>query len=132
MAAFEGAERLLHKFKGDGYLHGLGVLPQVGRAAAELGQRAVLVRDAFPGSEPFVNMIKESLSVAGVVLAGEVDGRGLMRRARISRASQTSWQPWLPMCWLPSAAGAQSTRSRRPMCCVLLAASWTRISALGW
>ena len=74
MAAFEDAERLLRKFKGDGYLHGIGVLPQVGRAAAELGHRAVLVRDAFPGSEPFVNIIKESLSVAGVMLAGEVDG----------------------------------------------------------
>ena len=74
MATFEKARQLLHEFKGDAYLHGLGVLPQVGDITAGLGQEVVLVRDAFPGSESFIETIKQSLAAAGVELLGEVDG----------------------------------------------------------
>jgi alcohol dehydrogenase len=74
MATFEKARQLLHEFKGDTYLHGLGVLPQVGDVTAALGQEAALVRDAFPGSESFIEIIKQSLAAAGVELLDEVDG----------------------------------------------------------
>lgn len=74
MTNFDQAQALLRQFKGDTYLHGLGVLPQTGSSTAPLGQQAVLVRDRFPGSESFVETIKKSLAMAGVRLLGEVEG----------------------------------------------------------
>jgi alcohol dehydrogenase len=74
MAEFEKAQALLRGFKGDKYLHGVGVLAQVGDAAAKYGDEAVLVRDAFPGSEGFIEGIKESLASANLALLGEVEG----------------------------------------------------------
>jgi alcohol dehydrogenase len=74
MAEFEKAQALLRGFKGDKYLHGIGVLSQVGGATAKLGARAALVRDAFPGSEGFIERIKASLAGANVALLGEVEG----------------------------------------------------------
>lgn len=74
MTTFETARRLIHQFKGDQYDYGLGVLPRVGNAAAGLGRRAVLVRDGFPGSEVFLEVVRKSLSSAGVELVGEIAG----------------------------------------------------------
>jgi alcohol dehydrogenase class IV len=74
MADFNTARALLRAFKGDAYLHGVGVLPQVGRVTAPLGKRAALVRDAFPGAQAFIVSIKDSLAAAGVAIAGEIDG----------------------------------------------------------
>ena len=74
MASFDAARALLQEFKAGQYLHGLGVLPQVGSATAELGRRAVLVADVFPGSDPFLKVITESLSAAGVELLGTIEG----------------------------------------------------------
>jgi len=74
MASFERARALLYEFKGERYLYGMGVLPRVGAAAATLGKRAVLVRDAFPGSGAFVQTIQESLAAAGLMLVGEIAG----------------------------------------------------------
>jgi len=74
MSRFEKARQLLAEFKGGAYLHGMGVLPQVGRVVAELGTRATLVWDKFPGAEGFVATIREALSEAGVELLGELDG----------------------------------------------------------
>jgi len=74
MASFERARALLYEFKGERYLYGMGVLPRVGAAAAALGKRAVLVRDAFPGSDAFVQTIQESLAAAGLTLVGEIAG----------------------------------------------------------
>ena len=71
---FKPAYNLLKQFKGDSYLNGIDVLPQVGIVAASLGRKAALVRDSFPGSEPFLQMIRESLTGAGVQILGEVDG----------------------------------------------------------
>lgn len=76
MAEFETARELLREFKGDSYLHGVGVLIQVGSVAASLGKRGALVADRFPGSDTFVRKIKDSLLAAGVDLAGEVAGAG--------------------------------------------------------
>lgn len=74
MTEFEKAQSLLRDFKGSSYLHGIGVLPQVGPAAASLGQRAVLVRDSFLNSEKYVQTIIESLQVAGVKILKVVQG----------------------------------------------------------
>ena len=76
MADFNRARALLHEFKGDEYLYGLGVLPQVGEVTAALGKRAALVRDVFPGSDTFIQTIRESLAVANVELLGEIRGAG--------------------------------------------------------
>jgi alcohol dehydrogenase len=74
MASFEKAQALLREFKGDKYLHGLGVLPQIGGMTADLGKRAALVRDVFPGADAYVSTIKASLAGAGVELIGEIEG----------------------------------------------------------
>jgi len=76
MSVFEKAQALLQAFKGDAYLYGAGVLSQVGEVIASQGQRPVLVRDTFPGSEPFVQTIRDSAAAAGAPLIGEVDGAG--------------------------------------------------------
>ncbi len=68
------ARALLHEFKGDAYLYGVGVLSDVGQAAGQAGGRAALVRGTFPGSDDYVHIIKDSLSTAGVDLAGEIKG----------------------------------------------------------
>jgi len=74
MADFGKARALLRDFKGGAYLNGIGVLSQVGRVTAELGQRAVLVRGVFPGADQFVKTIKDSLAAAGIEIVGEVQG----------------------------------------------------------
>ncbi|MFN2110966.1 MAG: iron-containing alcohol dehydrogenase, partial [Anaerolineae bacterium] len=74
MSDFSQARALLHEFKGDQYLFGTGVLKHVGEIAMRLGQRAALVRSTFPGSDDFVQTIRESLAQAGLTLAGEVPG----------------------------------------------------------
>ncbi len=76
MSDFGKAKELLRAFKGDTYLHGIGVLSQVGEVVALLGNRAVLVRDTFPGSDAYVRTIRESVEGAGVKLIGEIDGAG--------------------------------------------------------
>ncbi len=71
---FESAKTLLRGFKGDAYTHGFGVLRQVGRNVENAGKRALLVRDGFPGSDRFAEMIAASLSAAGVSVLEIVDG----------------------------------------------------------
>jgi alcohol dehydrogenase class IV len=65
---------LIYQFKADRYQHGLGVLPSVGMVVSDLGRRLALVRDNFPGSDRFLEIVKESLSSAGVELIGEIAG----------------------------------------------------------
>ena len=43
MDPFDQARELLRQFKGEDYLHGLDVLPQVGTRAAGLGRRAAFI-----------------------------------------------------------------------------------------
>ncbi len=76
MSSFDRARQLLREFKGDAYLHGMGVLPQVGKVTAKMGKRAALVGDVFPGAEAFIKTIKESLAAASVELLGEIKGAG--------------------------------------------------------
>lgn len=76
MEQFQEAEALLREFKGDSYLHGLHVLPEVGPLTAGLGKRAVLVADVFPGSQGFTDQIKSSLASAGVDVIADIRGAG--------------------------------------------------------
>ncbi|RPI29010.1 MAG: iron-containing alcohol dehydrogenase [Acidobacteria bacterium] len=71
---FDEAENLLREFKNNQYLHGLGVLTQLGDAAARLGKKAVWVRDRFPGAEPFIEEIRRSLEKANVTIVAETSG----------------------------------------------------------
>ncbi|MFA6110363.1 MAG: iron-containing alcohol dehydrogenase [Candidatus Latescibacterota bacterium] len=74
MARFDQARELLRQFKGDRYLHGLGVLPGTGAATAGLGRRAALVCDLFPGAETHVQVLEASLRDAGVEVLARVPG----------------------------------------------------------
>lgn len=74
MSDFERARELIDELKGDRYAYGPGTISEVGRFAADLGTRAALVYDVFPGHERFVNKIKDSLASHGVEVAGEVQG----------------------------------------------------------
>jgi len=76
MTNFDEARALLQEFKGDKYLHGMGVLPQVGSVTAQYGKKAALVRDVFPGADNYIKTIKESLAQAGVEVLGEINGAG--------------------------------------------------------
>lgn len=72
--AFATAQQFIRQFKGDHYVNGTGVLGRAGELAAPLGKRALLVRDNFPGSGPFVDTICASLDAAGVEIVAVVDG----------------------------------------------------------
>jgi alcohol dehydrogenase len=74
MIRFETAKVLLFEFKGDAYLYGAGVLPDVGPVVASLGSKAVLVRGTFPGSDDYVRIIGGALSDAGVELVDVLKG----------------------------------------------------------
>jgi alcohol dehydrogenase len=74
MQTFEQASELIRQFKGESYLYGLNVLTEVGTKTAELGKNVLLIADKFPGSEGFVDTIKDCLASAGVRLLGEVNG----------------------------------------------------------
>lgn len=74
MSGFTQARALLSEFKGDRYIHGSGVLPQAGPAAAGLGTRAALIVDDFPGAEGYLHTLRTSLRSAGVQIAGEEPG----------------------------------------------------------
>jgi alcohol dehydrogenase class IV len=74
MANFENARALLREFKGDAYLHGLGMLPRVGEVAAAIGKRVAFVGCQFPGCDCYMDAIRDALRVSGVTLAGETEG----------------------------------------------------------
>lgn len=74
MAAVQRARALIQEFKGDSYLNGLGVLPRTGEVVAKVGKRVALVRDRFPGFQPYLETIRRSLEEAGIELLGEIVG----------------------------------------------------------
>jgi alcohol dehydrogenase len=73
-ALFDTARGLLRSFKGDTYVHGMGVLAQIGPVTQRLGTRGLLVRDRFPGSDAYLGQIKDSLAQAGVEVVDELNG----------------------------------------------------------
>lgn len=73
---FENAKDLIRQFKGESYVSGIGVIREGGRLCAQLGRRALLVRDGFAGAGTFLDPLKESLEAAGVEVVGVVNGAG--------------------------------------------------------
>ena len=71
---FDKATDLIYEFKQNRYVHGTGVLTEVGRLARELGTRAALVRPSFRGSDRLVEGVDSSLARAGVDVVGEIKG----------------------------------------------------------
>ena len=74
MNDFDKARALLTEFKGDAYLFGTHVLPNVGPKVASAGKRAALVRETFEGSDDFVRMIRDSLRRSDIELVAEITG----------------------------------------------------------
>jgi len=74
MGDFNRARLLLRQFKGDAYLYGIGVLPQIGAIAGMYGKRAVFVRNRFAGNTPYLDMIRHSLEQSGVEIYAEIEG----------------------------------------------------------
>lgn len=71
---FDKATDLIYEFKQHRYVHGTGVLTEVGRLVRELGTRAALVRPSFRGSDRLVEVVDSSLVRAGVDVVGEIKG----------------------------------------------------------
>jgi alcohol dehydrogenase len=71
---FTRARRLIEDFQGDRYIFGSGVLQQTGRVTAELGKRAAVVYDPFPGNFPFLRSIKDLLKASGVAVVRQIEG----------------------------------------------------------
>nr|WP_321296499.1 iron-containing alcohol dehydrogenase [uncultured Sphaerochaeta sp.] len=71
MDQMKRAYELLAQWKGDSYVHGLGVLDQVGPLAAQFGKRALVVSNTTY-MKPVADRVVEYLKAAGVELAGGV------------------------------------------------------------
>ena len=71
MDQMKRAYDLLNEWKGDAYIHGLGVLDKVGEAAAKFGKKALVVSNTTY-MKPVADRVVESLKKAGVELAGGV------------------------------------------------------------
>jgi alcohol dehydrogenase len=74
MDDFSTAAELIRQFKGDSYLHGVGILDRVGECAAGLGRRALFVVDGFPGSEVHTATILQSLKANGIEVISQIPG----------------------------------------------------------
>gem|GEM_PF-4397571 len=62
MSDLERARELIRESQGSKYIFGAGVLGQVGQVSADLGKKAALIYDVFPGNEPFLKTIRDSLT----------------------------------------------------------------------
>lgn len=74
MNPFGKANDLLHRFKGDSYLFGMGVLAKIGPWVRKAGGKAALVRGSFKGSDEYVQSIRHALDRAGVEVTAEIRG----------------------------------------------------------
>jgi alcohol dehydrogenase len=74
MNDFEKARLLLERFKGNSYLFGQNVLPQIGEKVRSLGQKAVLVANEFPGSSDYLSIIFHSLQNSDIEIIAEIPG----------------------------------------------------------
>ena len=74
MNDFSSAEALIKQFKGNDYLHGLDVLGNSGLQGAGLGSKALFIRDHFPGSEIYAEIILASLESHGIEVLRQVKG----------------------------------------------------------
>ncbi|NCC63171.1 MAG: iron-containing alcohol dehydrogenase [Spirochaetia bacterium] len=71
MDQMKRAYTLLNEWKGDSYVHGLGVLDQVGNLAAKFGKRALVVSNTTY-MKSIADKVVSYLNAAGVELAGGV------------------------------------------------------------
>jgi len=71
---FNKARELLHRFKGDSYLYGRGILSKAGEIALSIGKKAVLIRGTFNGSDSYVEIIRKSLSESSIEFVGQFKG----------------------------------------------------------
>ena len=74
MKSFDNARELLKEFKGEAYLFGNGVLQDVGQVAAKAGNKPVLIYTDFPGIDPFLSTIRNSIKQAGLTFCAEIQG----------------------------------------------------------
>lgn len=67
------AEALIHRFKGDAYVHGLQCFSRLGEHARELGSRAAVVTSGFGKlwGAPLHEETRNSLEAAGLSIAGD-------------------------------------------------------------
>jgi alcohol dehydrogenase len=68
----DSVDRLLNEFKKGKFVYGPGCINQVGRVTVPLGKRILLARTHFPGVEPFVETIRQSVSKAGGSIVEEL------------------------------------------------------------
>ncbi len=71
MDQMKKAYELLNEWKGESYVHGLGVLDQVGPLAAKFGKKALVVSN-YTYMKPVADRVVSYLAAAGVELAGGV------------------------------------------------------------
>jgi alcohol dehydrogenase len=67
--SFAKSKKLLSKWKGGNYVFGRGVLPEIGKFAAQFGKTALVICNTTY-MKPVADSIQESLKSAGVSLAG--------------------------------------------------------------
>ncbi len=95
MDQMKRAYTLLKDWKGDSYVHGLGVLDQVGPLAAKFGKRALVVSNTTY-MKPVADRVVSYLNAAGVELAGNMiapDAKPNAPREDVYRLSPTSCIP---------------------------------------
>ncbi len=68
------ARTLLAEFRGDSYLFGSGTLARIGPWVRQAGDRAVIIRGTFPGSDNYVAKICDALIRQGINVVGEIKG----------------------------------------------------------
>lgn len=68
---FKQAYELLRQWKGDSYVHGIGVLDRIGSLAAAYGKRTLVVCNPAH-LKPVLDRVVRSLEQAGVQLAGSI------------------------------------------------------------
>jgi alcohol dehydrogenase class IV len=74
MSGFLEARQLIHDFKGDSYIFGTGVLDDVGQLTWQHGSQAVMFYAEFPGNDPLIARVSQSLHAAGVELVDKEPG----------------------------------------------------------
>jgi alcohol dehydrogenase len=74
MTQFNQAQTLLSEFKGDTYLHGVGILRQTGNFCKPLGRRAAIVGARFNESADYIKTVSASLIDAGIEIIADIPG----------------------------------------------------------
>lgn len=75
VTTFEKAERLIREFKGDSYVFGPGVLHEVGRVTAAVGNRATIICNTpSPSNQPVLKRVRDFLSSTNVEVLGIIEG----------------------------------------------------------